>query len=155
MKKEKEETGSYIITKFPKERIPTLDFLAISDNRHYIKGLFELDVTEGRQIIKDYKVKMGKDLSFTAWLLVCIGTAVRKHKEVHSLMKGRNKIITFDDVDISITVERKTSGGFAVMPLVIRKTNEKNIKDIHGEIRNAQKEVVKGPNVLGEHSIKK
>lgn len=154
MKNDKDIIGTYEIIDFPKERIPTLDFLAIGDNKHYIKGLFEVDVTKGRRIIKSYEKEHGIKLSFTAWLLKCIGTAASEFKEVHSMMKGRNKIISFDDVDISIAVEKETKSGKAVIPLVIRKANIKSVRNIHNEIRAAQSEEINGATVLGEHSIK-
>ncbi len=44
MTKEQDIIGSFKISKFPKERILTLDFLAVGDNKHYVKGLFEIDV---------------------------------------------------------------------------------------------------------------
>jgi len=155
MKKQDNIIGSYKISQFPKERIPTLDFLAVGDDKHYVKGLFEVDITEARQFIKKYNTKNAVNWSFTAYLLTCIGASASNFKEVHSMKKGRNKIITFDDVDISITVERTTKNGKAVMPMVIRKTNLKDIKEITEEIRSAQTEEIDGPDVLGEHSMKK
>jgi pyruvate/2-oxoglutarate dehydrogenase complex dihydrolipoamide acyltransferase (E2) component len=153
--KEKDIIGSYEISKFPKDRIPTLDFLAVGDNKHYVKGLIEVDVTNGRQIIKNYEKEKAIKISFTAWLLKCIGKAASEFKEVHSLMKGKRKIISFDDVDISVPVERITKGIKVVMPLVIRKTNLKSVKEIHEEIRSAQSEKVDGAAVLGENPLKK
>ncbi|MFX0043234.1 MAG: 2-oxo acid dehydrogenase subunit E2 [Candidatus Hodarchaeota archaeon] len=155
MTKKEEIIGSYKISKFPKDRIPTLDFLAIGDNKHYVKGLVEVDVTNGRQIINNYEKETSINISFTAWLLKCIGKAASEFKEVHSLMKGKRKIISFDDVDISVPVEREAKGMKIVIPLVIRKTNTKSVKEIHEEIRAAQSEEIDGATVLGEHSIKK
>ncbi len=155
MTNEEEIIGSYKISKFPKDRIPTLDFLSIGDNKHYVKGLIEVEVTNGRQMINNYEKETGLKISFTAWLLKCIGKAASEFKEVHSLMKGKRKIITFDDVDISIPVERIVKGVSVAMPVVIRKANEKDIKQIHEEIRLAQKEEVDGATVLGESSMKR
>ena len=153
--KEEEIIGSYKISRFPKDRIPTLDFLAVGDNKHYVKGLIEVDVTNGRQIINNYEQQTAIKISFTAWLLKCIGKAASEFKEVHSLMKGKRNIISFDDVDISITVERLAKGIKVVIPLVIRKTNGKSVKEIHDEIRSAQSENVDGATVLGENPLKK
>lgn len=154
MKKEP-NIGSYEISKFPKSRIPTLDFLALGDKHHYIKGLIEVDVTNGRQLIINHEIQTGVKFSFTAWLLKCIGQAASEHKEVHSMMMGKKNIIKFDDVDISITVEKFINGVNAPMPLVIRKANEKNILQIHEEIRAAQLEDIKGASVLGENNLKR
>lgn len=149
------DIGHYEISEFPKARIPTLDFLSLGDNKHYVKGLIEFDVTEGRKKILEHKKNTGEKISFTAWLLKCIGQAASEFKDVHSMMMGKDKIIKFDDVDISIVVEKTINGLKSPMPLVIRKTNKKTIKQINDEIRVAQSEEVSGATVLGEHDIKK
>ncbi|MFX1304019.1 MAG: 2-oxo acid dehydrogenase subunit E2 [Promethearchaeota archaeon] len=153
--KESNNIGHYEISEFPKVRIPTLDFLALGDNKHYVKGLIEFDVTEGKTKIREHEKNTGEKISFTAWLLKCIGQAASEYKEVHSMMMGRKKIIKFDDVDISITVEKTVDEMKSPMPLVVRKTNKKTVKQINDEIRKAQSERVNEATVLGNHNIKK
>jgi len=152
--REKNNIGHYEITEFPKGRIPTLDFLSLGDKKHYVKGLIELDVTNGRNKIREHKKNTGEKISFTAWLLKCIGQAANEYKDVHSIMKGKNKIIKFEDVDISITIEKDVDGKKTPMPLIIRKTNKKTVKQINDEIRAAQLEKVTGATVLGNHKVK-
>ncbi len=152
--KKTDNIGHYEISEFPKVRIPTLDFLSLGDKRHYVKGLIEFDVTDGRNKIREHEKNTSEKISFTAWLLKCIGQAASEFKEVHSMMKGKNKIITFEDVDISITVEKTVKGVKSPMPLVIRKTNNKTVKQINDEIRKAQSEEVSEVAVLGNHSMK-
>jgi len=152
--RDRNNIGHYEITEFPKLRIPTLDFLSLGENKHYVKGLVEFDVTNGRNKIREHKKNTGEKISFTAWFLKCIGQAASEYKEVHSMMRGKNKIITFEDVDISITVEKEVDGEKTPMPLVIRKTNKKTVKQINTEIRKAQSEEVSEATVLGSHSMK-
>ncbi|MFX0000359.1 MAG: 2-oxo acid dehydrogenase subunit E2 [Candidatus Hodarchaeota archaeon] len=147
--------GYYEIIDFPKVRIPTLDFLSLANNNHYVKGLIEFDVTEGRNKIREHEKNTNKKISFTAWLLKCIGQSASEFKEVHSLMMGKRKIVKFDDVDISITVEKTVDGQKVPMPLVVRKTNKKTVIQINDEIRKAQSEEASGVTVLGNHNIKK
>lgn len=153
--KKSNNIGHYEISDFPKVRIPTLDFLSLGDKSHYVKGLIEFDVTDGRNKIREHEKNTGEKISFTAWLLKCISQAASEFKEVHSMMKGKKKIITFEDVDISITVEKTVNGIKSPMPLVIRKVNNKTVKQINVEIRKAQSEEVNEALVLGSHSIKK
>jgi pyruvate/2-oxoglutarate dehydrogenase complex dihydrolipoamide acyltransferase (E2) component len=152
--KKSDNIGHYEISDFPKVRIPTLDFLSLGDKRHYVKGLIEFDVTDGRKKIQEHEKNTGDKISFTAWLLKCIGQAASEFKEVHSMMMGKDKIITFEDVDISISVEKTINGVKAPMPVVIRKTNRKTVKQINDEIRKAQSEEVNTATVLGEHNSK-
>ncbi len=152
--KKSDNIGHYEISEFPEVRIPTLDFLSLGDKSHYVKGLIEFDVTEGRNKIREHEKNTGVKISFTAWLLKCISQAASEFKEVHSMMMGKKKIITFEDVDISIAVEKTVEGVKSPIPLVIRKTNKKTVKQINEEIRKAQSEEVSEATVLGNHSMK-
>ncbi|MFX1390061.1 MAG: 2-oxo acid dehydrogenase subunit E2 [Promethearchaeota archaeon] len=146
--------GHFEISEFPKVRIPTLDFLSLGEEKHYVKGLIEFDVTNARNKIREHEKNTHNKLSFTAWLLKCIGQAASEFKEVHSLLMGKKKIIKFDDVDISIAVEKNIEGIKTPIPLVIRKTNKKTVMQINEEIRKAQTEELSGPSVLGAHNRK-
>ena len=75
----KKNIGEYHISKFPKARIPTLDFLAFGDKSHYVKSLIEVDVTKGRQDIITHETHTRVKLSFNAWLLKCIAKAATEH----------------------------------------------------------------------------
>ena len=55
---------------FPKTRIATFDVYEIGRKRHHISALLELDVTNARIAIKEFRAKTKKKLSFTAWLLI-------------------------------------------------------------------------------------
>jgi pyruvate/2-oxoglutarate dehydrogenase complex dihydrolipoamide acyltransferase (E2) component len=116
-------------------------------NRVY--GLIELDVTRAREYMRSYSEKTGETLSFTGWIIKCIGQAVSEDKQVQAYKKGRNSFVIFDDVDVSIAVEREVKGEKIPVPYVVRKANEKSFKEIHDEIRavQVQKEMT-GP-VLG------
>lgn len=132
---------TYEQREFPSFRTATLDTLDLGKKKHHIPILLELDVTVARDWIQSLKAKTGEGLSFTAWVVKCIGQAVSEHKHIHAMRKGARSLILFDDVDIAIVVERavrSASSETLPMPCVIRKTNEKSIREIHAEIRAAQ-----------------
>jgi pyruvate/2-oxoglutarate dehydrogenase complex dihydrolipoamide acyltransferase (E2) component len=131
--------GEYEERPFPKFRQVIVDVGELGKKVNTMKGLIELDVTKGRETIRDFK-KKGKQLSFTAWIMKCIGQAVSEHKEVHAIRKGKKKVIIFKDVDISVQVERVVRGQHRPVPFVVRKVNEKSVKEITDEIRSAQSE---------------
>ena len=135
--------GAYEERAFPAHRIPTIDTLEVGKKKHHIPLLLEVDVTEAREQLRAVKAKTGERISFTGWVLACIGQAAGEHKHVHAMRKGRSKLVVFEDVDISIVVERSmpTDGDPArtlPMPYVVRKCNEKSVKQINDEIRAAQ-----------------
>jgi pyruvate/2-oxoglutarate dehydrogenase complex dihydrolipoamide acyltransferase (E2) component len=109
--------------------------------------MFEVDVTEAREYLREFKERTGQGLSFTGWVMKCIGQAVCEHKHIQAMRKGRKSLILFDDVDISIVIERLVSYSDSPtetlpMPYVVRRVNKKTVEEIHNEIRTAQKESV-------------
>ena len=130
-----DKVGNFEIKPF--KRIINAEFVEMSSNTFFMTGLAEIDVTKARQIISRHKEKTGERISFTAWIIHCVGHAVGKHKEVHAIRK-RKKLYIFDDVDIFVPVEKIIDGRVFPIILVIRKANEKTVLDIHNEIRAAQ-----------------
>lgn len=127
----------YEETPIPKIRQITMEMGKQAVLRHLVKALIELDVTKGREYIRHHKEQFGETLSFTGWIMKCIGQAVYENKQVQALRKGK-KFIVFDDVDINILVERLVEGEPFPVVIVIRKVNEKSVREIHTEIRIAQ-----------------
>jgi pyruvate/2-oxoglutarate dehydrogenase complex dihydrolipoamide acyltransferase (E2) component len=132
--------GKYIEKPFPEIREIIVDTVEEGLRRHHVKGLIELDVTNGRDHIRKHKEATGESLSFTAWIK-CIAQAVSENRAVQGLRKG-NKIIIFDDVDITVSVERVIGDQNFPINLTIRKANEKSFKEIHSEIRAAQTQTI-------------
>ncbi len=149
-------TGSFRVEEFPSSRIATIDIGNASQMKHYIRALIEIDVTEARNIIREKK-KKNEHISFNSWLIKCTSTTVEEFREIHAIRKGRRKKVIFDDIDISIMVEREIHGKRVPLPYVIRKTNEKSISEIDVEIKSAMKQTIadEGNNVLGKGKNKR
>jgi pyruvate/2-oxoglutarate dehydrogenase complex dihydrolipoamide acyltransferase (E2) component len=140
-----EDIGTYKEREFSGVRIPTVDALELGAKKHHVPFLLEVDVTEAREHMSELKSRTGERLSFTGWAIKCIGQAVSEHKHVQAMRKGRRGLILFDDVDISVVVERSVGHSdnpseTLPMPYVVRKANEKSVREIHSEIRIAQEE---------------
>jgi len=145
------EIGKYEKRTFPASRLLTTDICQIGSKKHYVQALVEFDVTIARDKIKELK-KVSPDISFNAWLIKCISTVCSDCKEIHGLRGGKRKVVIFDDVDISILIEREVDGKKVPLPFVLRKTNDKTIAEIHREIKEAQGQIVntEGDYVLGQ-----
>ena len=63
-----------------------------------------------------------------------------ENKALNAYRLGRNRLVVFDEVDISTPVERKAEGQRIGTPYVIRAANTKTFWEIHQEIRTAQVE---------------
>ena len=143
--------GEYKIETFPMSRISTIDIGATGLKKHHIKALIELDVTEARKLIIE-KRKQSEKISFNSWLIKCISLTVDEFPLIHGIRKGKGKVAIYDDIDISIVIEREIQGKKVPLPYVIRKTNEKSFTDIRNEIRNGQNQSIEneGDYILGE-----
>jgi pyruvate/2-oxoglutarate dehydrogenase complex dihydrolipoamide acyltransferase (E2) component len=127
---------------FPKSRIAIVDLVEEGKRKHHVPVLLELDVTRARAINQTIKDLTGESLSFTGWLMKCIAQAVSEHKLVHAMRKGK-RLVVFNDVDVSVVVEGALEGEHGPartvpMPYIVRRANEKSVRDIHDEIRSAQ-----------------
>lgn len=138
----------YTKIKYPKTRIATLDVCTIGNDKHHMKALLELDVTDSRKLIKEYRISRKCKLSFTAWLIKTISDTIKEFPKVHAYLKGNKKAIIFEDIDISITVEREYEGELVPLPYVIRKTNKKDFVQISNEIDKAKNQNVSDEDIV-------
>ncbi|MHA2055113.1 MAG: 2-oxo acid dehydrogenase subunit E2 [Candidatus Hodarchaeales archaeon] len=132
------DIGEYNIKDFPRNRLGIVDYLDEAQKRHIITGLFEVDITKAREVIKKSKNENGTKISFTGWICWCIGQIIENKKEIHAARKGRKKLVIFDDVDISVQIERLVKGKKIPLPYVLRKVNHKSVLEITQEIRSVQ-----------------
>jgi pyruvate/2-oxoglutarate dehydrogenase complex dihydrolipoamide acyltransferase (E2) component len=134
----KTETMPHHVVDLAAGRRIWLNTLELSWTVHAIYGLLEVDVTAPRKNIAEYKARTGESLSFTAFLAFCLARAVQEHKDVQACLKGRRKMLMFDDVNIGLMVEHKARGKGALMGHVIEGANHKTYLEIHEEIRSVQ-----------------
>jgi len=134
--------GEYEPKIFPKSRKNISLILEQGKRKHVIHALIEVDVTEGRRMIRAIKEKTGKKISFTGWLVKCIAQTISEYPEFNTFRHGRNRMVTFRDVDVALPVERTVDGKPQPMVHIIRKANEKSVDEITQEIRAVQREPV-------------
>ena len=127
---------TYTVKPFPPARHFFVDGMEFGGRKHCIHGLIEVDVTKPRQRIREIKEQTGEALSFTGFIVYCCARVVDQNKRVHAYRDWRNRLILFDEVDIYVPVER--AGGGLFSHAIIRAANQKSVKDIHQEIRQAQ-----------------
>jgi len=129
---------SYSVETIDPFRQLVIDGLDLAARRHHIHGLVEVDITKARAMMRQIKESTGESLSFTGFIAYCCARAVDEDKHVHAYRDWRNRLVLFDDVDISLPVERTGQGQPVVLQTVIRAANRKSVQEIHGEIRALQ-----------------
>ena len=138
---------NYHFRAFPRSRIATFDVYAVGKQKHHISVLLECDVTDARQRIRDWK-KQGHRISFTSWLLKVIADTVEQHREAAAFLHNKRKLIVFDDVNISLLVEKEVEGKKVPIPLVIEKTQQKSMEEIAAEIEQAKSAKLSGKDIV-------
>jgi pyruvate/2-oxoglutarate dehydrogenase complex dihydrolipoamide acyltransferase (E2) component len=88
-------------------------------------GLLEVDVTRVRAFLREHKANTGESLSFTAFLIACLGKAIDEHKAVQARRKGKKRLILFEEVDVYILIERDVVGQKQPLPYIVRAANRK------------------------------
>ncbi len=132
--------NSYTTLPYPKIRRLMVDGGRLARQKHVIHGLVEMDVTHAHQAIRDHKLQTGETLSFTAFVMACLGHSVGMNKHMHAYRNWRNQLIVFEDVDVNTMFEVEVGGHKIIRPHIIRAVNKKTVRDIHEEIRAFQAE---------------
>jgi hypothetical protein len=146
--------NGYQVVQYPSSRIGTIDLGQIGARKHHIAGLLEADVSDALVRIRRQRAD-NKHVSFFAWIVKTIGTVIAENRYIHAVEGVRNRTVVFDDIDITVMVERTVEGTRVPLPLVIRKTNGKSVEDIYGEIRAAQRQAIhdEGNYVLSDNRV--
>ncbi len=140
----KQKHADYQVVPYPKMRCAMAVMLRSFQRKPMIHGLIEVDVTRARAFLRDHQAKTGESLSFTAFIIACVGKAVDENKSVQAYRQGRKHLVVFDDVDVATAIERDLSGQQVPLVFVIRAANHKTFRQIHSEIRADQvKDVAK------------
>ncbi|PSL07344.1 2-oxoacid dehydrogenase/acyltransferase catalytic subunit [Cecembia rubra] len=130
--------SKYRIQQFPDSRLATMDICEIGKQKHHVTGLIELDVSESRKKIAEYNKVHQEQISFSAWLLAVIAQTLQKHDRASSYLIGKNKQIIFEDINISILVEKEINGSKVPIPLLLEKAQELSIEAISKLIQDAK-----------------
>lgn len=137
---------------YPSSRQFTFDFGKLGREKHHVKALLQVDVTEARLKIKQHR-QGGAKISFIAWLVKTIADSVALHPAVNGVNRPRrNRVAVFKDVDVSIVIEKEVNGVRVPLPYVIRSADKKTVAHIQQEIESAKSQFFQdeGDYVLGK-----
>lgn len=106
--------------------------------RSNVHGLVAFDVTEARRRISALDEETGEKLSFTAFLVHCLGQAINDHPEINVYRDWRGRLHVFEDVDVALLIETADDGERLGVPRLISAVNRRSIRSIQEEMRTAQ-----------------
>ncbi|MDP3442382.1 MAG: dehydrogenase, partial [Ignavibacteria bacterium] len=113
------ENPEFIKIQYPSVRHFTSDTGRIGREKHFVRGLLEVDITDALQKIKVSRVP-GKKVSFQAWFIKVLADTVEQHPPINGIHKGRNSVLVFKSVDVSTVVEKTVNGVSVPLPLVLK-----------------------------------
>ena len=128
----------FSVLPFPSSRQLVIDAMRAGRRKHIIHGLVEYDVTRPRTLLREHKQRTGESLSFTAFVLHCVGAAVAQDKMVHACRDWRGRLVLFDEVDVNTIIEIELDGRRFPLAYVMRAVNRRGVRELHDEIRAIQ-----------------
>jgi len=140
-------TKNYRFQNIVRSRIATFDMFAVGLQKHHIDAMLEFDVTESRAKLREMRRK-GTSVSFNAWLIKVIGLVLKNHPEAAAYLYSKKRLIIFNDINVSMIVEKKTGDSRVPVPVVIEKVNEKSAHEITQEIEKAKNQVLRPDDIV-------
>lgn len=129
------ETGA-----FPQLRNLILDVMAEGRRKNIINLLFEVELGWARDSMAKIEAETGERISLTAWVTKCLADTIATDRRVQAYRKGRRQVVMFDDVDVTLMVERDIDGAWMPVPQIIRAANRKSLLEIHRELMDAKQD---------------
>jgi len=110
---------------------------AVTAGKSTIHSVCEADITLPRRMMREHHERTGEKLSFTAYIVYCLAQVIKDHPQLNAFRRG-NRLITLDDVTVSVLVEREFSGERVPEPLAIEAAQNLTLRAISDEIRLAR-----------------
>jgi pyruvate/2-oxoglutarate dehydrogenase complex dihydrolipoamide acyltransferase (E2) component len=129
----------YRTERIPKYRRFSIDAGRLGRGKNIVHGLLEVDVTAARRRMKSYENQTGDRPSFTAFVVNCLGEAIKTDDHLHAYLNWRGKLVIYEDVSIGTMIETVRDGIRAPMPYMFKEVNRKNYLTIHEELRAVQR----------------
>jgi pyruvate/2-oxoglutarate dehydrogenase complex dihydrolipoamide acyltransferase (E2) component len=131
-------SGAFQELPWPRVRELVTDALTAGHRAHLAHGFVEFDVSRPMTRIEEYKPLVPGGVSFTAYLVYCLGRALDEHKTLHAYRRGTKKLVVFDDVDVNTLLEkRKPDGSLVPVTYIVRAANRKSLAEVNHELRQA------------------
>lgn len=138
---------NYRYKNIPRSRIATFDIFSIGLTKHHVTAMLEFDVTESRLRLRELR-KRGINITFNAWLIKAIGSVLQMHPEAAAYLSDKKRLIIFNDINVSLLVEKRLNENRVPIPIVIEKVNEKTAFEISLEIEEAKAQELQGDDIV-------
>mgnify|MGYP002622797231 CR=1 FL=1 len=129
--------SGYTIKKFPAVRNLVSDVMWLSRKKSHISSYTRFIINDTRKSLKAYNDGRSEKISLLSYIISCYAESLVKFKDFNSFRKGK-KIYVFDNVDVSVIIEREFEGSRIPMNYIIRAANKKTLIEINSELLTAK-----------------
>lgn len=124
-------------------RLIIFDLLNRAKNDHAsVTGVFHWDVTDTLERIEREREK-GHDIGFAAYTLKAVSEIIKKYPKLNRRLFHRwygPREVIWNEISCNLVVARKGDNDEDILlPIVIRNSDQKNIAEIHGIIRDLKR----------------
>lgn len=134
---------------FPPIRKATVDLLSVAVHNHMVHGLVEVDISRTRNRLRQLRRDGEAVPSLTSYIVYCCAKAVSDVPMLHAYRNLRNRLVLFDDVDVSIPIERKVGSSMEVVPSIVRAANRKTVYEIDDDITTHRQQALTLSELVG------
>lgn len=120
---------------YPPIRNFILDLMAEGRRKNIVHVFFQADITD--LLARLAAVKSDRS-TVTSVVAAALARAVGENRIFNSYRLGKSRLVAFDDVDLSFTVEREVDGTLLPVPYIVRAANLKSVEQIQQELREAK-----------------
>jgi pyruvate/2-oxoglutarate dehydrogenase complex dihydrolipoamide acyltransferase (E2) component len=128
------------VRRLPPSRDVVIDLVRLAAGQATIHGLIEVDVTGLRAALAG---QPGRP-TVTGFVTSVLGRAVAACPDVNVRRAGRH-VISFEDVDVVVSVERQLRDGFLPVPVVISDVPSRSPAEVTALLRAARDRAIRGP----------
>ena len=96
-------------------------------------------MTVARRWMESYENQTGERPSFTAYIVNCLGEAIKTNDHLHAYLNWRKQLVIYEEVSIGAMIEIEREGSRVPMPFMFKKVNQKDYLEINEELRTAQR----------------
>lgn len=123
---------------YPVMRNIVLDIMAEGRRKNTIHLLFDADATAMEAQIALLNANRENKITVTSYIAKTLADTVAESPLIQAYRKGSKELVVFDDVDVSVMIERRVEGMRMPVPYIVRAMNQKPVDEINAILRRAQ-----------------
>ena len=121
------------LTRDPPLRRVVSDIGAVAGRRHAIPAWFTVDVTDVLP-----RLQAQPHVSLTVLVAGTVARVVARHPRMHALRDVRGRVVTFEEVDVNVSVEVVVDGQPFPVNHVLRSSHERSLRDLDEELHRVK-----------------